>query len=179
MEGCFNQHGLARLPVTCVTAGKHGEVWIGTDHRGLYRYQDGKFTALNRQDGLAGDYVKSLFTDKDGGLWIGLEFTNCLQHLAEGRWRTFALPVVTQPVRTMAQDTKGNIWLGTGDGGLLRLEGEALVIETPRTLARGAGGPVLVGHSRRQRVDWIRRCRGGTTEGGAFCPNRRGARTAR
>lgn len=132
--GVSTNMGWPGVPATCVAAGKHGEVWIGTDHRGLYRYQDGKFTALNRRDGLAGDYVKSLFTDNDGGLWIGLELTNCLQHLAQGRWQTFALPLVTQPVRTMAQDTKGNIWLGTGDGGLMRLEGEALVDQAPHTL---------------------------------------------
>jgi ligand-binding sensor domain-containing protein/signal transduction histidine kinase len=126
--------GWSGAPATCVTAGRHGEVWIGTDHGGLYRYQGGKFTALTRRDGLATDSVKSLFTDTDGGLWIGLEFTNCVQHLAEGRWRTFALPVVGQPVRTMAQDTKGNLWMGTGDGGLLRLDGQVLVDETPHTL---------------------------------------------
>ena len=133
-KGVSTNVGWPGEPATCVTAGKHGEVWIGTDHGRLYRYQGGKITALSRRDGLAGDFVRSLFTDHDGRLWIGLELTNCVQHLAEGRWRNFALPMVNQPVRTMAQDTKGNIWLGTGDGGLLRVDGQVLVNETPHTL---------------------------------------------
>ena len=119
---------------TCVTAGPRGEVRIGTDRRGLYRYQDKTFSVLNRIDGLAGDSVRSMFTDKDGGLWLGLEFTNCVQHLRNGQWRNYALPSVSQPVRTMTRDAAGNLWLGTGDGLLLRVDGELLVDETPRTL---------------------------------------------
>ncbi len=126
--------GWSGAPATCVTAGRHGEVWIGTERAGLYRHEGGRFTAIGRRDGLAGDFVRALFTDKDGGLWISVEFPNYLQHLVDGRWRTFEMPMVSQPVRTMAQDAKGNIWLGTGDGGLLRVEGQVLVDETPHTL---------------------------------------------
>lgn len=119
---------------TCVTAGQAGEVWIGTDHGRLYRYAGGKFSVLNRQDGLAGDLVRSLFMDREGGLWLGLEFPNCVQRFKDGQWRNYSLHIASQPVRTMAQDARGNVWLGTGDGGLLRWEEPALVEETAHTL---------------------------------------------
>jgi signal transduction histidine kinase/streptogramin lyase len=102
----------------------------------LYRWQQGAFTVLGRSDGLAGDTVRSLLADSAGNLWIGLEVSNCLQRLREGQWHTFTQPPGSRTIRVMAEDAAHNIWMGTSDGYLLRVDGDTLVNETPRTLSR-------------------------------------------
>lgn len=133
-RGVAAADGWPGVPATSVAAGKTGEVWIGTERGSLYWFAGGKFSELNRADGLAGNLVRSLFVDRDGGLWLGLEFTNSVQYLRDGKWKYFALPISSQPVRAMTQDTEGSVWFGTGDGGLWRAAGDTLVEETANTL---------------------------------------------
>lgn len=127
--------GWSGAQATCVTSDQPGAVWIGTYRGGLHRWQDGKFTVLRRRDGLAGQTVRALLADGAGNLWIGLETSNCLQRLREGQLRTFAQPAGSRTIRAMAEDAAHSIWLGTMDGFLLRVEGDTLVDETPRTLS--------------------------------------------
>src|SRR5271157_4254093 len=51
--------------------GRDGSLWIGTDAGGIYRLQNGKFTAYPTPDGLSNDTVLALCETDDGSLWIG------------------------------------------------------------------------------------------------------------
>jgi len=50
---------------------QHGVVWIGTTSDGLACYKNGGFRFLSQRDGLANNFVTSLFEDREGSLWIG------------------------------------------------------------------------------------------------------------
>ncbi len=50
---------------------QHGVVWIGTTNDGLACYKNGAFSFLRQRDGLANNFVTSLFEDREGSLWVG------------------------------------------------------------------------------------------------------------
>jgi signal transduction histidine kinase/streptogramin lyase len=109
-------------------------VWVGTYRGGLYHFADGKFTALRRADGLASDTVRCLLLDQNNDLWIALESPNAVQRLRGFEFKNYHQPEAKRTVRTMAEDAAGNIWMGTQDGNLLRVAGDAIVDESARAL---------------------------------------------
>ena len=118
----------------CLASGPQGVVWIGTARNGLYRWQDDRFTHLGRDEGLAGETVQSLLNDSKGNLWIGLAPKASVQRLREGTFTTFPQPQDEFPIRTMAEDAAGGIWMIASDGRLLRVSGDTLADETEDTL---------------------------------------------
>ena len=123
--------GLPNAVATCVTGGAGGEVWVGTYLGGLCRWRDGTVTSWKRADGLASDIVRALFVDSRGDLWIGLESNASVQRYHDGQFQTFPLPV-DNPIRTMAEDRAGNIWMATSGGDLFRVTDNQLIDETRR-----------------------------------------------
>ena len=58
-------------PVGVLLVDQHGVVWIGTTTAGLACYKNGVFSFLRQRDGLAHNFVTSLYEDLEGSLWIG------------------------------------------------------------------------------------------------------------
>ena len=93
--------------------------WVGTWGGGVSRFEDGKWSNLTEEDGLAGNIVYSLVQDRDGVYWFG---TN--RGLARyGReWTSYdvhsGLP--GNDVYAIAIAPNGDIWTGTR-GGVTRL----------------------------------------------------------
>ncbi len=48
-----------------------GNIWIGTEGNGLYRYAMGMFSSFTMTDGLSSDRILSIHEDREGNLWIG------------------------------------------------------------------------------------------------------------
>lgn len=120
---------------TCVVCDTNGTVYIGTYSRGVYRWRDGNFsTALRRSDGLTNLSVRSMLADRDGHVWIAFSASDVLQRYRDGVFQNYALPTNSRAVRTMTEDAAGRIWLGNLDAQLLRVDGDKVVDETPRTL---------------------------------------------
>ncbi len=95
----------------------NGALWIGTDHRGLYKVQNGIFTHYRKSDGLLSDTVVYIRQDRAGALWLvcpegisrfdGLHFAN------------YSSPDILL-ARTLQQDPTGSLWVGTYGYGLFR-----------------------------------------------------------
>jgi Y_Y_Y domain/Histidine kinase/Two component regulator propeller len=79
------------------------------------------------RDGLPGDNIYSLFEDKTGDVWIGIAF-HTGQHTGLARWkrREDRVEDLTphlqedKPATSFAEDTSGAVWIGFGDGRLVR-----------------------------------------------------------
>src|SRR5262249_17328912 len=48
----------------------HGTLWVGTESKGLYHVHDGHADHYERSDGLSGNYILSLYEDREGNLWV-------------------------------------------------------------------------------------------------------------
>lgn len=141
---------------TCVACDAEGVVWIGTFSRGLQRWQNGKFTALRRADGLASSSIRSLFPDSRGNLWIAFSQGETLQRMKSGEFQDFALPSESRAIRAITEDAAGQIWLANLDMRLLRVAGDRVVDETGltatpprpiRCLAATPDGALWIGYS--------------------------------
>jgi len=105
--------------------------------RGVVHVHQGRTDVFASADGLSGDYVTSLFEDREGNLWVAT-------HDGLDRFRDFAVPTISsqQGLSTVfaysvlaAKD--GSVWLGTS-GGLNRWRDGQITVyrrSTGRSLA--------------------------------------------
>jgi signal transduction histidine kinase/ligand-binding sensor domain-containing protein len=144
---------------SCVTADPSGPVWIGSRSSGLYRFQNGTFAHWTIQEGLVNNQIESLIVSSHGDLWLTTDSASGgsgLQRFRDNQWHTFSLPLDPGALRALAEDKSGNIWIGSADGQLLRVNGDKLSDETPRTksppvsircLATTEDGSVWIGYA--------------------------------
>lgn len=109
--------------IRSVLAGSDSSLWVATEHSGLLRYKNGRFTAL---DSLASYAINALCEDRDGALWFWAR---------DGlwRWRKNKLDPVALPsglraanVSALAADQQGNLWLSTNGAGIFQYSPERL-----------------------------------------------------
>ena len=87
-----------------------GTIWFGGDN-GLYRWRKGYFDRFTTDDGLANNYVRSLFVAKDGALVVGtrtgLSFVrNGKITAATGVWKT-----LSGVIRGYLERPDGSVWV--------------------------------------------------------------------
>ena len=141
----------------CVAADRNGAVWIGTRGSGLYQFKNNQFTAWHKEDGLAGETVRSMLASSKGDLWLGIDTPRQVQRLRDGKFTRFNVPPGARTIRAMAEDSQGNIWIASAEGQLLRVTGDELVNETSngppqlsiRCLHATADGSVWIGYADR------------------------------
>jgi ligand-binding sensor domain-containing protein/signal transduction histidine kinase len=99
-------------------------LWIGTT-AGLVRFDGDKFVIFDHRKvpQLRQNSVLCLFTDRDGGLWIGTEGGGLVLY-KKGTFRLYSAGqgLTDGFIRNVQQDRQGRIWVGT-DGGLFRIAG--------------------------------------------------------
>ncbi|MBI5215679.1 MAG: histidine kinase [Ignavibacteriae bacterium] len=57
--------------VSALYEDKAGNIWLGTEGNGLYRYSNGKFDTFTMANGLSSDRILSFYEDREGNLWVG------------------------------------------------------------------------------------------------------------
>lgn len=114
--------GLPNNGVTAITSTPDGYLWIGTQE-GLARFDGLTFTIFDRNDlpGFGSDFITALQTARDGSLWIGTQ--SGLLHYAGGNFDLLdtSFGLTHNYVRALLEDGRGDIWVGTRGGGLVRL----------------------------------------------------------
>lgn len=109
---------------------KDGKIWFGTNDGLLYldNSDSRNFKTFNKSNGLAGNEVYAVFEDEVANLWIGT--VTGLSKLIPGvNKKSYTIKnyfhdknrsntIGANFVRTIAQDNKGQIWLGTEKGGV-------------------------------------------------------------
>ena len=127
-----------------------GYIWIAS-YSGLLRYDGTSFTRFSDgTNGYTAQSARRLFIDRSGRLWIGTN-DNGLFVMEESRFRrmTDSAHGAFNSVRAIAQDQKGDIYVGTSggiavvvNGGLERVALGGHDSESILDIACGAGGCV-------------------------------------
>ncbi len=117
--------GLPSDSLIGLAEGPDGSLWVGTDGRGLARWQAGRFTVFGTREGLPSNLILSLFFDSRGVLWVGTN--GGLAFERDGRFSsvTSAAGLPSDAVTQIQDDEQGYVWLGTSRG-VLRVSRAAL-----------------------------------------------------
>ncbi len=107
------------------------QIWAGTRGEGLFRFMSYYFQPVS-EAGKIGRQVFALFQSRDGKIWAGGE--NGLACTDGTDWKFFSTGEGLPPnaVRALAEDDKGNLWIGTEGGGLFQLrDGKIFTANAP------------------------------------------------
>jgi ligand-binding sensor domain-containing protein/signal transduction histidine kinase len=130
---------------------RDGAVWAGTEGAGLVRFRDGSFRTFGMGDGLSNLFVRALFEDRDGRLWVGTDdglfrLEGASFRRVDGRGGAPAMYV-----HAICQDRVGRILVG--GGGLLILDGDR--VEHYRSSETFADNNIRTIRERRDGSVWI------------------------
>ena len=114
---------------TCVAADTQGMLYAGTQNRGLYAHdlRTGRGRIWSREDGLPGNAIRAVLAAADGTVWFAAGLPGQLCRLAGGRVQVLRQPPGLRVIRAIAQDARGDIWVGTSSGQVLKVRGDELV----------------------------------------------------
>jgi ligand-binding sensor domain-containing protein len=128
--------------VYCTLVDRSGNVWFGTQEKGVCVYDGSTFSFIDGQD-LGGPAVRAILQDKNGNLWFGNNGGGLyrydgttLRHITaeknlgndeflKGR-KPFNKPGSLARVFALNEDQEGNIWIGTVDAGVWKYDGTDL-----------------------------------------------------
>ena len=127
---------------------RDGYLWFATE-AGLSRYDGVRLATFRRHDtpALADDWIRDLFEDSSGTLWIGT--WNGLTTYRDGQFR--AVPELQQTrIASLTGDQAGHVWIGTIGSGLWESSGGQFIHwadnailhrddDVPRAFADSAG----------------------------------------
>jgi ligand-binding sensor domain-containing protein len=124
---------------------RDGDLWLGTNGKGLIRLKDRAVRMFTTADGLANDLVLTVLKTSDGTLWAG---GNCgLSSFDGSHFRTYPANKggLTGPcVLSLAEDRNHDLWVGTSSNGVFRFhEGHFTQFSKSQGLA-GANGRAIV-----------------------------------
>jgi signal transduction histidine kinase len=123
-------HGLPHTAIFSVCQDPAGTLWMSTSGGGLYRFRNGKFTAITTREGLHSDVPGPLAEDGNGSLWFGSNSgivrvsLKDLNDVADGRLSqlSFELYGIAEGMRSSECNSRasksrdGRLWFATMRG---------------------------------------------------------------
>ena len=140
--------------INCIFQDKQGDIWFGTEGQGIIKSENGSFIQKTSKDGLAGDIVNAFMEDKTGALWIA---TSNGITISRGKLSAYEETLPSNSIRSLLMDRKGNIWIGTTDKGVIRINADkqkqiynvssGLANEFVRVIFEDTNGNIFLGTS--------------------------------
>ena len=134
--------GLSSNVILSLADGPNGDLWVGTPDGLNLLHPDGMaangrarvhIQRFSSAGGLPDEFIRSLYTDDDGSLWVGTR--HGLSHLAQGKVSSFTSmdglgsDFIGVLLRAHRGRVPGDLWVGTS-GGLSRLHNGVFTNET-------------------------------------------------
>jgi len=131
---------------------KDGTLWAGTEGGGIVRYKDGRFRVFGPAEGLTNGFVRVIYEDRNGQLWVGTDaglFRMQNESLTRVDGRDGATKISAHAI---CEDRAGRLLVG--GRGLLILRGteatyytssESLADNSIRTIRQTADGALWIG----------------------------------
>jgi signal transduction histidine kinase/ligand-binding sensor domain-containing protein len=109
---------------------RHKNMWIGTTTSGLVHVHQERSDRFARVDGLSGDWVHTMFEDREGNVWVATN--DGLDRFSEPAVAVLSKKqgLTADTAYSVLADRKGNMWLGTPDGLTRWRDGRAVAYGT-------------------------------------------------
>ena len=100
----------------CLREDYEGNLWMGTGHSGLWRWQPRRMKSFTTANGLPHDEARAVCEAPDGSVWVGTD--GGVSHYSQGCWQTWTATngLSRDSVRALALDREGTLWVGTSGG---------------------------------------------------------------
>jgi signal transduction histidine kinase/ligand-binding sensor domain-containing protein len=111
MYGRGTSQPLLGSSIFCLTFSKDGSLWAGTEGGGLLRLRGNELKTYAAGEGLTDGFVRSIFQDDRGRLWVGTDdglFTMDGERLR----RVDTGAIAPMAVHSIAEDREHRIWVG-------------------------------------------------------------------
>jgi len=151
---------LRRFQALAMVRDRDGNLWVGTDSRGLLRLNSRGFASMPVGDNISGEAVTALFEDREGNLWIG--HAGGIERLRDSAFVSYSTPegLPTDGSNPVFVDSEDRMWFPPAGGGLWWVKGEHHV----RVANDGLDRDVVYALAGRKNELWIGRQRGGLTQ---------------
>ena len=138
--------GLPGNDLSSIIQDKNGLFWFGTDAKGISRYDGKTFTSYTTEQGLADNAVWNIAEDTSRGIiWFGTTRglsgirennlrSNKQENLFENINKINGYPVKDVSAGGMLVDDKGIVWMGSGEGKLIRFDYSTISKKNSRPL---------------------------------------------
>ncbi len=105
--------GLPIKTVYSLFGSRNGGLWVGTWGGGLSYLKQGRVRTYTMKDGLLSAFVRALWEDPDGSLWVGSD--NGLNLYRDGEFTAFTTAdgLAHNFVRCIYRGRSGRLWIGT------------------------------------------------------------------
>jgi ligand-binding sensor domain-containing protein/signal transduction histidine kinase len=109
---------LTRFQALAMAKDRDGNIWVGTDSRGLLRFNSGGVTSLHESDGVSHEAVTAVFEDREGNLWIG--GADGIERLRDSAFVSYSLPegIPSDGSNPVFVDSENRMWFPPVAGGL-------------------------------------------------------------
>jgi len=110
------------INLTCLTEDNHGNIWIGTESKGIYVYSDSIIKQYTVEDGLLHNLISVLVVDNNNNVYAGSNKGLNVINLPNNKLYTYTKKDGFTGIETKnnagMKDANGNIWIGTVNGAI-------------------------------------------------------------
>jgi len=101
---------------------RDGNLWVGTNGDGLYRFKDRAVRMFTKADGLPNNTAMTVLATHDGAVWSGFNCGGIARFDGHGfRIYNEKSGLLNSCVWTLAEDANHDVWIGTWGGGVFRM----------------------------------------------------------
>jgi ligand-binding sensor domain-containing protein/serine phosphatase RsbU (regulator of sigma subunit) len=133
------KQGLNYFNANAIFQDRENNVWIGTDI-GLNEYHGERFQVYDEADSLTNNLVWTTLCDREGNIWLGtndgiskISFSySALNHKQNHSLRNYNVKdgLSSNVILSSFEDKEGNLWFGTGYGGVCKFDKATNKFET-------------------------------------------------
>jgi ligand-binding sensor domain-containing protein/signal transduction histidine kinase len=131
--GNGTQRHLPVNSISCLTMGRDGVLWAGTEGGGLMRVDEKGWHAYSQADGLKNGFVRSVVQDSHGSLWVGTDDGLFRQRNERFERQNMDSTGSSFAVRNILEDRSHRIWVGGSQLYSLDPEGHSTRYALPGT----------------------------------------------
>src|SRR5258708_14907381 len=107
-----NTPAFADNNIFCLMVSRDNTLWIGTEGGGLIRYRDGAFRAFSSVDGLTNSFVRTVYQDHAGVIWVGTD-SGLFRLSGDALGRVDNSPAIPLlAVHAIFEDSQSRLWVG-------------------------------------------------------------------
>jgi len=133
------KEGISKVGIYTIIQDELGFIWLGTNGAGLYRYDGISYDAykyvINDSTSLSSNFVQSSYIDSKNRLWFGTENGLNLYDRDNDRFKRIPNEAFKTEndenisVRSFHEDANGNLFIGTLDLGMFKMNLNDFTIE--------------------------------------------------